>query len=328
MDRLRRVTDQILIERIAALCLSQGVFIFRGMSRLSISSVTLVFLTMISAVHAQHPGPDTVDYCRAEVTATSHGLAPATTMPSLSDSLSAFVHIPPYDGSLSDLNIVDSAPASASDALPDDPKPANPPADHRAQQTKRILGIIPNFRAVSTDEKLPPQSVKEKFITTTQDSFDYSSVVIPLLLAGYSMGTDATPEFHQGAAGYGRYFWHAAVDQTSENYMVEFFVPVLTHEDSRYYTLGRGGFIKRTGYAASRAVVTRSDSGKNVFNVSEVVGAGASAGLSTLYYPTRERSFANTGTEWGLDVGIDAITFVLKEFWPDINHSLFHGDKQ
>ncbi len=211
--------------------------------------------------------------------------------------------------------------------LPDNPTPPKPSDEHRAPQTKRIMGIIPNFRAVSTDEILPAQTVKEKFVTTTQDSFDYSSIVIPSLLAGYSMATNATPEFHQGMAGYGRYFWHSAVDQTSENYFVQFVFPVLTREDSRYYTLGRGGLLKRTGYSLSRAVVTRSDSAKSVFNISEVVGAGASAGLSSLYYPTRERSFTNTATGWGLDVGVDAITFVLKEFWPDVNDRLFHVNK-
>lgn len=191
-------------------------------------------------------------------------------------------------------------------------------------QTKRILEIIPNFRSVSTDEKLPPMSVKEKFLTATDDSFDYSSIFIPAALAGYSMGTKSTPEFGQGAVGYGRYFWHAAVDQTSENYMVEFVFPVITREDNRYYTLGRGGFFKRTGYALSRAVVTRNDSSKETFNISEVVGAGASAGLSSLYYPTRERSLGNTGTEWAVDIGIDAASFVVKEFWPEINRRLFH----
>jgi len=218
-------------------------------------------------------------------------------------------------------------PQAAQKSVPDAPAPQNAPDDPRAPQTKRILGIIPNFRAVSTDEKLPAQSAKDKFITATEDSFDYSSIFIPATLAGYSMEENATPEFHQGAAGYARYFWHAAVDQTSENYMVEFVVPAITHEDTRFYTLGKGGFLKRTGYALSRAVITRSDSGAEVFNVSEVVGAGAASGLSSLYYPSRERSFANTGTEWGVDVGIDAASFVFKEFWPDINHSIFHADK-
>lgn len=217
--------------------------------------------------------------------------------------------------------------SSSGTALPSVPAPQSASEGEPAQQTDRILGVIPNFRAISTNQKLPAQSVKEKFVTATEDSFDYSSIFIPAMLAFYSEGTNSTPEFGKGAVGYGRYFWHAAVDQTSENYMVEFVVPAITREDTRYYTLGHGGFIKRTGYALSRAVVTRSDSGKDVFNLSEVVGAGASAGLSTLYYPSRERSLGNTGTEWGLDVAIDAASFVAKEFWPDINHRLFHGAK-
>jgi hypothetical protein len=223
---------------------------------------------------------------------------------------------------------VPSAPAEPSSTnapAPQSPSTQTPPADSPPPQTKRIFGIVPNFRAVSADVKLPPETIKEKFMDATQDSFDYSSIFLPSALAGYSMATNATPEFHQGAAGYGRYFWHAAVDQTSENYWVEFIFPALTHEDSRYYTLGRGGFLKRSGYALSRAVITRSDSGSEVFNASEVFGSGIASGLSSLYYPSQERSFANTGKEWGLDVGIDAASFWFREFWPEINHSIFHS---
>ena len=219
--------------------------------------------------------------------------------------------------------------SSANLTLPDAPAPqsAASSADQPHDQTKRILGIIPNFRAVSTDQHLPPQSVKEKFVTATQDSFDYSSIAIPVAVAGYNYLRNSTPEFGTGGAGYGRYLWHVAVDQTSENYMVEFFVPAVTHEDTRFYTLGRGGFFTRAGYALSRVVVTRSDAGNPTFNIAEVVGAGISAGISSTYYPTRDRSFSNTGSQWGINVAIDAMAFVAKEFWPDINHRLFHGDK-
>jgi|SRR5579859_2806898 len=221
----------------------------------------------------------------------------------------------------------DAPAAAAPTQVAKVPAPPSAAEVQQASQTKRILAVIPNFRAVSAGQSLPPQSVKEKFITTTKDSFDYSSIFIPSVLAGYSMATNATPEFHQGGAGYARYFWHSAVDQTSENYMVEFIVPVLTHEDTRFYTLGSGGFFRRTRYALSRAVITRSDSGKEVFNISEVVGSGASSGISSFYYPSRERSFENTGKEWGLDIGIDAAAFVAKEFWPDINRTFFRGGK-
>jgi len=210
------------------------------------------------------------------------------------------------------------------------PAPQNQPVQNAqdessGQQTKRILGIIPNFRAVSANQKLPPETVKEKFIDCTEDSFDYSAIFIPAVIAVYDYHERATPEFHQGAAGYARYFWHSAVDQTSENYMVEFIFPTVTREDSRYYTLGHGGFIKRTGYALSRAVITRSNSGSEVFNMSEVFGSGAASGISNLYYPSASRSLGNTGAEWGEDVGIDALSFWFKEFWPDINRHLFHN---
>jgi hypothetical protein len=211
-------------------------------------------------------------------------------------------------------------------ALQSGSQSGNQEPEHTDGQTKRILGIIPNFRAVSANVKLPPQSVKDKFVTASQDSFDYSSIVLPAVIAAYDLERNATPEFGHGGVGYGRYLWHSAVDQTSENYWVEFIVPAITHEDTRYYTLGSGGFLKRTGYALSRAVITRDDAGKEVFNAGEVFGAGAAAGMSNLYYPSAERTFGNTADQWGLDVGIDAATFWFKEFWPDINHKLFHGD--
>ena len=221
-------------------------------------------------------------------------------------------------------------PAAAKPSSTDATTPSTHPAqsaqdDSSGHQTKRILGIVPNFRAVSAGTKLPPETSKEKFMSATQDSFDYSSVFFPAVIAAYNMAERKTPEFHQGAAGYARYFWHSAVDQTSENYMVEFIFPIVTREDSRYYTLGHGGFVKRTGYALSRAVITRSNSGNEVFNISEVFGAGSAAGLSNLYYPSSSRSAGATSSQWGLDVGIDAGVFWFREFWPDINRHIFRN---
>jgi hypothetical protein len=227
-----------------------------------------------------------------------------------------------------------NAQEEAAGTLPDAQQASVPggsaaPVEHSDPQTKRILGIFPNFRAVSAQTHLPPQSVKEKFLTASEDSFDYSAFVLPAALAAESEWTNATPEFHSGAAGYGRYFWHTYVDQTSENYWVEFIVPTVTREDTRYYTLGpgSGGKLKRVGYALSRAVVTRTNSGKDTFNISEVVGAGAAAGISNFYYPRRERTLVNTADKWSVNVGVDAAAFIIREFWPDINHYLFHGNQ-
>jgi hypothetical protein len=146
------------------------------------------------------------------------------------------------------------------------------------QQTKRILWIVPNFRAVSAGAELPRQSVKEKFKTGALDSFDYSSFIFAGIQAGIGQASNAYPAFRQGAAGYGRYYWHTFADQTDENLWVEGIVPTVFRQDTRYYTLGHGGFIKRGFYAVTRTVITRTDSGKETFNVSEILGAGTAAG--------------------------------------------------
>jgi len=210
-----------------------------------------------------------------------------------------------------------TAPATAS-------TPATGGTELQGKQTKRILGIIPNFRSVSVDVKLPPETVKDKFIGATQDSFDYSSFIYTGLLAGISQWENSYPEFHQGAAGFGRYYWHTFVDQTDENYLVEFALPAVFRQDPRYYTLGRGGLFKRTAYAFSRALITRTDAGNNTFNVSEIVGAGAAAGISNLYYPEPYRNWTKTGQRWVTSVALDGGTFIFKEFWPDINSHIFH----
>jgi hypothetical protein len=194
----------------------------------------------------------------------------------------------------------------------------------QGRQTKRILFVVPNFRAVSADQHLPPQTVKEKFKTATLDSLDYSSFIFVAGQAAVAQANNSYPEFRQGAAGYGRYYWHTLADAINENYWVEFIIPTILHQDTRYYTLGKGGYPKRLGYAFSRVAITREDSGKETFNFSEFMGAGAFSGIANLYYPSQERTFTKTYQRWVENLAIDSCVFAFKEVWPDINNAIFH----
>lgn len=198
-------------------------------------------------------------------------------------------------------------------------------ASSEAKQTKRILWIYPNYRAVSADTQLPPLSLKTKFWLATEDSFDYSSFISAGMIAGISQANRSYPEFGQGAKGFGRYYWHAVADQAVGNYFTEAIVPAATHQDPRYYTLGHGGIFKRTGYAISRLLITRTDSGGRTANVSEIVGNGAGAGISDLYYPSRERTWTKTGQKWLTQCALDGLFNIAKEFWPDVNRIVFHS---
>jgi hypothetical protein len=86
--------------------------------------------------------------------------------------------------------------------------------------------------------------------------------------------------------------------------------------------------------------VIRGDSGRKEFNFSEIVGAAVAAGISDYSYHPRsayistpsnphmfvasDRTLSNTADVWGTQVGLDTITFVVKEFWPDVHRKLSH----
>ena len=156
------------------------------------------------------------------------------------------------------------APGSASATVPIE----------EGRQTKRILYVIPNFRSVSTDEQLPPQSVKDKFKTATEDSLDYSAFIFVAGQAGVAQANKSYPEFHQGTKGYARYYWHTLADEVNENTWVEFIIPAVLHQDTRFYTLGRGNFGKRLGYAFTRILITRNDDGHQTFQLQRSGGCG------------------------------------------------------
>jgi hypothetical protein len=214
-------------------------------------------------------------------------------------------------------------------SLPDAPTPATKPSDPNnpneqyGKQNKRILWIIPNYRAVSANTHLPPLTFKGELWLATQDTFDYSDFIYVGALAGISMASKSEPSFGQGAEGYGKYYWHVFADGAIENYMTEAIVPAATKEDPRYYTMGKGGFFKRTGYAVSRLVITRTNSGKRTFNLSEIVGAGTAAGIGNAYYPAQSNPWVKTYQRWGTQVGLDGLSNVIKEFWPDVNRVVF-----
>ena len=190
------------------------------------------------------------------------------------------------------------------------------------KQTKRMFGIIPNFAAVSAHTEAPVLSARGKFVLATQDSVDYSSFIWAGLQAGQSMALKSYPELHQGVAGYGRYYWRAFADQASGSFFTEAIVPALTHEDPRYYTLGYGGFFRRAGYALSRVVVTKTDSGGRSFNYSEIVGNGMEAGLANFYYPPEERGLRNTAVNWATQLEAASLNNLIREFWPDIRRKV------
>ncbi len=228
----------------------------------------------------------------------------------------------------------ESQNASGAQERPDNPIPKTDQAasgqqtekdQSEGKQSKRMFWVVPNFGAVDAHTQLPPMTTREKFVLAAHDSVvDYSSYTWAGILSGQAMLLNSDPELGHGAAAYGRYYWRTFTDGVSGTFFTEAIVPAIMHEDPRYYTLGQGGFFRRTEYAIAHAFVGKTDSGTTRFNWSEVGGNGLEAALSNAYYPPQERGLHQTALNWGTQMESAVLNHIFQEFWPDIRRNVFH----
>jgi hypothetical protein len=192
------------------------------------------------------------------------------------------------------------------------------------QQPKRILGVMPNFRAVSAGTVPPPPTPKQSFMIATRNSFDYSAFVFVGITSFLAEATDAHPDLGKGVAGFGRYYWRGYLDKTDGNYLVIFALPTVFHQDERYYAKGKGPILKRGIYAASRILITPDYHGNASFNASELLGRAMAQAISISYYPSHDRTFGTLASKYAYALGRDALTNTFREFWPDIAVHVLH----
>lgn len=190
---------------------------------------------------------------------------------------------------------------------------------HKGTSNDRILWTLPNFLTVENADNIPPLTTGQKFRVTARGLFDPFEFVLIGFVAGLGQASNSNPSYGQGMQGYAKRYGTAYADNLIENFIASAVLPSVLNQDPRYYQLGHGSFLRRSAHAVSRVLVTRSDSGQRQPNYSELVGAAAAATISTYsYHPESERGFGNVMSVWGTQMGWDAVTYMIKEFWPDL----------
>jgi hypothetical protein len=140
--------------------------------------------------------------------------------------------------------------------------------------------------------------------------------------AGIAQAASDHEAYGQGGQGYGKRLGASFADNETGLFFQAYALPTIFHQDPRYYRRPELPWFRRTAYAASRTVLTRSDSGHTVFNVSYLAGGLISTSIANTYYPFNERGFEDTMVRWGGGILSDSGLLVLHEFWPDISRHL------
>jgi len=194
------------------------------------------------------------------------------------------------------------------------------------QESKRILGIVPNYRTSPSLKNYEPLKISEKFKVASEDSFDRGTVVLAAMFGAESQETNQNRAFGQGGAGFGRYFGAAYGDLVIGDFMTEGVFPTFLHQDPRYFRRGTGSGWSRLGYAMGQIFWTHTDSGGSQFNYSEIVGNSVAVAISNSYY-VDNRDASDAVQKLGMQVGVDMAANILKEFWPEVERK-FHRRHQ
>jgi hypothetical protein len=131
-------------------------------TKFSISTAVFVVLAWMLPLWSQAQEPATTPSAPAEKTSGT----PAAAKDASSQATA------PQTPSATKTESPNSASAIAAAA-----ETANQSVAPSKQQPKRILGLMPNFRAVSAGAMPPPPTPKQAFVIATRNSFDYSSFV-------------------------------------------------------------------------------------------------------------------------------------------------------
>jgi hypothetical protein len=217
-----------------------------------------------------------------------------------------------------------AAPVTAASSPQPSPETAATPAvapDLTPPGGNRVLGVLPNYRTADKSQEDTTISARHKLLIASKDSFDYPLVGIAAFYAAFGQASNQNPSFGQGMKGYGKRLGWGYVDQAMGNMFSEGLFPAMLKEDPRYFRRGEGPAGRRLGYAISRIFITKTDAGTNRFNYSEWMGNASAVAISNTYYPDG-RSWTQNTNKLLTQCGTDALSQVLKEFWPDLKKKL------
>jgi hypothetical protein len=242
------------------------------------------------------------------------GLAFGETLPPLGTITPVAVLVPP-----SKIQITPCAAPAEAFTVEDYKGPFNQLVGRFSQRLERPVVHVPRHRNALQPCVLDAAGKFQMFLEQEGDPLNFLGATID---AAQAQITHDDPSFGPGAKGYSKSYAAAVTDRATGDFFGVFLYPTIFHQDPRYYRQGQGSVKSRLGHALSHRWVTRSDTGRRMFNLSEWSATVSSKALSNLYHPGNPRGFGPTASRVGWSVGTDMVWDVVREFWPEIAHKL------
>lgn len=182
----------------------------------------------------------------------------------------------------------------------------------KAEERQRVFGFIPNIYVVYEPHP-EPLTARMKFHLAYKGLTHPTFFAFEAAWAGVEQAA-GTPDYRQGAKGYGERFGANLASGVSEGLFANAILPSLLHQDPRYFYQGNGTKWSRAGHAIVAPFVTKGDNGKLQPNYSQWGGSLISASLSNAYYPESSRGVGQVFRNFGTSMGLHVVLGLAQEF--------------
>jgi hypothetical protein len=218
----------------------------------------------------------------------------------------------------------------------DSQKPETPPASAQvpgtATKTGEPLPGAPLFNFLQKKslvfpdiaESTEPLTSGQKFQLFVDNSVSAHAIAGAAIGAGIGQADNSPTGFGQGWDAYGKRFGASMARQASSEFLGTFILASALHEDPRFFPRLNPTFGQSVKYSLKRIFITRNDSGRDVANISGLLGPAMGEGLANAYWPERNRTVGDTLMRYGLDLATRAGGNLLREYWPVFYAKLRH----
>jgi hypothetical protein len=209
--------------------------------------------------------------------------------------------------------------------MPDSPQPKPQGASNPAlETTTRFVGYMTNrsivFPDIATSER--PLTIGGKFRLFVNQSISPPYILAAGISAAFNQARNVPKAYGQGWDAYGNRFGEDIARASSNSFFGTFVFASVLHQDPRFFPQLRPTLWSSVKYSAQRVFVTRTDSGRDTFNASGVVGTLAAETLANAYLPVSEQTGAKTAERFGTDLAWRFAGNMFKNYWPTMFHSL------
>jgi hypothetical protein len=159
---------------------------------------------------------------------------------------------------------------------------------------------------------------QQKRYHAIHDLTDPANIGTILGISAITIGADSHTAYGPGFKGFGKIVGVSLLEDATGQFFGAFAIPVIAHQDPRYFRMPHARLSKRIVYSISRTVISRSDSGKSMPNYATLLNYPIGSELANFYVPGIQTNAASTVARIFTGYGLDPVNNLLNEFLPDV----------